>query len=103
MRGTDPAARKPYPQRVRTVGASLVGALRPYWAPVGSEDTAGRPVRPLSYSVTWCHFWVTEKRAGHYRIEQSRRQSQLGNDQNVAESNRFRLTAFTGLSALGAR
>ena len=38
------AARKPYPQRSKTVGASLVGALRPLWAPCGSEERLPAPV-----------------------------------------------------------
>ena len=48
---------------------------------------------PLSYSATRCHFCVTEKRTGHYRIEQNRRRSQLRAAQNVAETNRFRFPA----------
>ena len=70
-----------------SVGASLVGVRR------GSV--------PLYYSVTRCHFCDTEKRTGHYRIERDRRRSQLRTAQNVAESNRFRLTAFAGVTVWG--
>ena len=70
--------------------ASLVGALRPLWAPCGSEDTAGRPFRPLSCSATRRDTNVPNCPRRHYRIARDRRRSQLRIQQSATESNRFR-------------
>ena len=89
-RGTDPAARNPYPHR-RGIPcgcpASPVGAL---WQ---RRDTAGRPFRPLSCSATRRDTYVPNCPRRHYRIERDRRHSQLRTQQNVTESNTFRLPA----------
>ena len=68
----------------------------PCWRPV-----AAKALRPLSSSVTRCHVCVPNDARRHYRFAQDRRHPQLRHAQNVAESNRIRVSASAGTTVLG--
>ncbi len=68
----------------------------------GVEDRPLAPTRPLSSSATRRDTCVQKCHAGHYRLAQIRRRSQLRIQQNVAEMSRFRLPAYARTTVLGA-
>ena len=98
--GLTPRLGSPTPNRA--LGPCMRRGI-PCGCPGDSEGTAGRPRSvPLSSSATRRDICAPNCPSQHYRIAQHRRHSQLRDAQNVAETNRFRLPAFTGTTALGA-
>ena len=97
--GPTPRLGSPTPNRA--LGPGIRRGI-PCGCPGDSEGTAGRPRSvPLSSSATRRDICAPNCPSQHYRIAQHRRHSQLRDAQNVAETNRFRLPAFTGTTALG--
>ncbi len=67
----------------------------------GVDDRPLAPTRSLSSSATRRDTCVQKCHAGHYRLAQDRRRSQLRTQQNVAEMSRFHLPTFAGTTLLG--